>query len=58
MYYLVKIFVKNLQKICHFQSFSSPFTSPFITLKKWLHGYYTNFESPNVNGIISYFENL
>jgi hypothetical protein len=30
LYYFVKVCVKNLPKICHFQSFPSPFTSPFI----------------------------
>jgi hypothetical protein len=38
-----------------FKSFPSPFTSPFIALKQWLHGYYTTFKGPNVNEIISYF---
>jgi len=50
----MKVCVKNLPKICHFQSFPSPFTG----LKQWLHGYYTTFEGPNVNEIISYFGHL
>jgi len=29
LYYLVKVCVKNFPKICHFQSSSNPFTSPF-----------------------------
>jgi hypothetical protein len=54
--YFVKVHIKNLPKICHFQIFPSPFTNHFTTLKQWLHGYYTTFESPYVNKIISYFE--
>jgi hypothetical protein len=45
-------------KKCYFQSFSSTFTSPFIALKQWLHGYYIIFEGPNVNEIIPKFEHL
>jgi hypothetical protein len=56
--YFVKVCVQNLPKICHFQSFPSPITSPFIVLQQWLHVYYTTFEGPNVNEIISYFGHL
>jgi hypothetical protein len=34
LYYFVKVCVKNLPKICHFQSFPSPSTSLFILLLK------------------------
>jgi len=50
--------VKYLSKICHFQSFPSPYTSLFTISKQWLHGYYTIFEGPNVNEVISYFGHL
>ncbi len=45
-------------KICHFQSFPSPFTSPFTTIKQWLQFFYITFESPNVNEIVSYFGHI
>ncbi len=31
LYYFVKVCVKNLSRICHFQSFPNPFTSFFTT---------------------------
>jgi hypothetical protein len=31
LYYFVKVCVKTLPKICHFQSFPSPFMWPFTT---------------------------
>ncbi len=31
LYYFVKVFVNFFPKVCHFQSFPSHFTIPFIT---------------------------
>jgi hypothetical protein len=58
LYYFVEVCVKFFPKICHFQSFPSPFTSLFMIKNNGYKFLYITFKGPNVNELISYFEIL
>ncbi len=51
--YFVKVCVKTLPKICHFQSFQVHLCGLLLLKSSGYKSFYTIFEGPNVNEIIS-----
>jgi hypothetical protein len=59
MYCFIKVCVKNLPKICHFHLvFQVHLQVHLLLTSKGYKLFYTTFEGPNVNEIISYFGHL
>jgi len=58
LYYFVKVCVKNLTKICHFQSFQVHLQVYLLFKSSGYKSFYTIFEGSNVNEIIPYCKNL
>jgi hypothetical protein len=58
LYYFVKVCVKKFQKNVIFKVFQIHLQILLLFKNNGYKSFYTTFEGPNVNGIISYFKNL